>query len=82
MLTIVEYVATGSREELEDLRAKLCATEEHEDELNDGDFSFDYDGEPTFSSLDNEHFFKEFGVLDGFDEMGVYWICGTHIFVA
>lgn len=77
MLTIVEYVATGSREELEDLRAKLCATEEHEDELNDGDFSFDYDGEPTFSSLDNEHFFKEFGVLDGFDEMGVYWICGT-----
>lgn len=73
MWTKVDYVATGSREELEDLRAKLCATEVYEEELN-GDIGMcDYDGSPC-SLLDNEHFFKEFGINERFGEMGVYWL--------
>lgn len=73
MWTEVEYVATGSREELEDLRAKLCATEMYEEELN-GDIGMcDYDGDPC-SLLDNEHFFKGFGVHGDFSRMGLYWL--------
>lgn len=68
----VDYVVTGCREELDDLREKLLKSERHENKHGDAGV-MDYDGDPL-CVLDNAHFFGMFGIKRRTKTLGTYYI--------
>ena len=71
----VDYVVTGCREELDDMREKLLESERHECEDSFAGV-MDYEGDPVYI-VNKAHFFGMFGVNEGVEELGDFYIANS-----